>query len=49
MIMRESFYNNSIVENTRIASGLHGKELRSDQLATVIRFEEQFYSKKEAL
>jgi len=45
MIMRESFHNNSIVMNTRIAAGLHGKEVQKDQLEIMALFEEQFYNK----
>jgi hypothetical protein len=46
MIMRESFQNISIVMNTRIAAGLHGKEVQADQLETLALFEEQFYNKE---
>ena len=49
MIMRESFQNFSIVMNTRIAAGLHGKEVHEDQLGIMGLFEEQFYNKEEWL
>ena len=49
MIMRESFQNISIVMNTRIAAGLHGKEVQNDQLGIMGLFEEQFYNKQEWL
>ena len=35
--------------NTRIAAGLHGKEVQQDQLEIMGLFEEQFYNKQEWL